>query len=82
MLVVMVYLKFGEIPTLTLSAPACKRPVSLCATLSIIQSSPFLKSVRFDFKGKSLRIQWCLKALFANWLHKILIHVIKSVIKL
>ena len=58
MLMVMVYLKFGEILTLT------SRPVSLCATLSIIQSPPFLKSERFDFKGKSLRIQWCFKALF------------------
>ena len=58
MLMVMVYLKFGEILTLT------SRPVSLCVTLSIIQSPPFLKSERFDFKGKSLRIQWCFKALF------------------
>ena len=41
--------------------------------------SSFLKSQSFDIKGKSLRIQWCLKALFANWLYKILI--IKSVMK-
>ena len=34
--------------------------------------SPFFKSQRFEFKGKSLRIQWFLMALFANWLHKIL----------
>ena len=39
--------------------------------------SPFFKSQRFEFKGKSLRIQWCLMALFANWLYKIL--KIKSV---
>ena len=44
--------------------PDSHRPVSLCATLSIIQSPPFLKSERLDFKGKSLRIQWCFKALF------------------
>ena len=29
-----------------------------------MQSPPFLKSERLDFKGKSLRIQWCFKALF------------------
>ena len=28
--------------------------------------SPFLKSERFDFKGKSLRMQWCFKALFVT----------------
>ena len=39
--------------------------------------SPFFRSQRFEFKGISLRIQWCLKALFANWLRKIL--KIKSV---
>ena len=39
--------------------------------------SPFFKSQRFEFKGKSLRIQWCLMALLANWLYKIL--KIKSV---
>ena len=33
---------------------------------------PFFKSRRFRFKGISLRIQWCLKALLANWLNKIL----------
>ena len=37
--------------------------------------SPFFKSQRFEFKG--LRIPQCLKALFANWLYKIL--KIKSV---
>ena len=30
------------------------------------------KSQRFEFKGISLHIKWCLKALFANWLNKIL----------
>ena len=39
--------------------------------------SPFFKSQRFEFQSISLRIQQCLKALFANWLYKIL--KIKSV---
>ena len=30
------------------------------------------KSQRFEFKGISLHIKWCLKARFANWLNKIL----------
>ena len=61
--------------------PDSHQPVISCATLSIIQSPPFLKPKRFDFNGKSLRILSCLKALFANWLYKILIHVIKSVMQ-
>ena len=30
------------------------------------------KSQPFEFTGISLHIKWCLKALFANWLNKIL----------
>ena len=58
----MVYLTFGEVETLTLLGH--KLIKSMYATLSIIQSPPFLKSEHLDFKGKSLRIQWCFKALF------------------
>ena len=39
--------------------------------------SPIFKTQRFEFKEISLRIQWCSKALIANWLYKIL--KIKSV---
>ena len=66
MLMVMVYLKFGEI------LQDSHQPVNLCATLSIIQSPPFLRSESFDFKGKSLRIQRCFKDLFVTGFIKIL----------
>ena len=54
-------------------------PVMLKAYVQLFNNSisPFFKSQRFEFKGISLCIQWCLKALFANWLCKIL--KIKSV---
>ena len=72
MLVIVVYFAFGKILTLTLEAHMLNISVILLIRLDMHNS--FNSSIsrlesfqRFEFKGRSVRFQQCMKVLFANW---------------